>query len=213
MVANRIEKRAEEVGNFFERYKRLFSNSSDDQNEASVPPSVDLSPVLAFFVRFFNIEILEEDLGGDINAQIFYVGGFHPKFPDAQFVIILDKRLTLAQKNSSIGHEIGHILLHLFYEMNGTEGIWRKIAEKTVLKPDPELKNAIFSDMSSLAIFMGEELEADSFSRAILMPKREYLDSIAQYGRLRDKEYQALAERFNVPQRHVMERGRELGVL
>ncbi len=108
-----------------------------------------------------------------------------------EFRIVVDESVHRNRQNFSIAHELGHLFLHLGYFLDDDK--WRE----SKLKLASHYRKGYGPD----------ELEANEFAAAFLMPKDEYLSKI--YDGL---EIEQIAEYFGVSVEAAINRGRFLNV-
>jgi Zn-dependent peptidase ImmA (M78 family) len=113
------------------------------------------------------------------------------------FLITLTNDKKRARHNFSIAHELGHLFLHMGY----------------IVAPEKWQKTETYEDsIRARHGFTEEELEANEFSGALLMPRDEFI-SIAQKYR-KDGLYQLnkIGEHFDTSSQAVKTRGQWLNV-
>ena len=134
-------------------------------------------------------ELLEEDLGEEIDAKIEKSGD--------SFKIIVNRNKPNTRNNFSIAHELGHLFLHMGYLIN------------------PERWNNVNTYTDSVYYRFGhdiEELEANEFSAAFLMPEAKYRHEVKKFTRDGLCDIPNVAKRFGVSEDAAINRGRWLRI-
>ena len=136
-------------------------------------------------------KVIGRDLPEEIDAQI-------EKSGDAFKIIVNNKKTNTRRKNFSIAHEFGHLFIHMGYLIN--PGKWESVS--------------IYTD--SVYYRFGhdeEELEANEFAAAFLMPEKKYREKIKE---LTDKkglcDISKVADHFGVSREAALNRGRWLDI-
>lgn len=135
-------------------------------------------------------EIIEEDLPKEIDARI-------EKSGDA-FRIIVNRNKSNTRNNFSIAHELGHLFLHMGYIFNPDR--WNKVERYT---------DSVYHRFGHDA----EELEANEFAAAFLMPKGKYRQVVKEFTEEGLCDLPKVARRFGVSEEAALNRGRWLGIL
>ena len=113
------------------------------------------------------------------------------------FVICISEARPINRKRFSIAHELGHLFLHMGYLIRPE--IWEK---------EDEYKDSVYYRYG----YNKEELEANEFAGAFLMPKKEFKVIAKQYLNNSYYDLEAIAKKFNVSTEAVKIRGRQLGM-
>jgi Zn-dependent peptidase ImmA (M78 family) len=142
-----------------------------DAQITTVP--VDLDRI----AQYLGVPIRREFLNGDISGFLYR--------KDEQAAIVVNRRQNLPRQRFTIAHEIGHYLLH---DKHGEIHVDRAFALKFRRGSMP-----VGSDP--------EEIQANAFAAALLMPKdllKADLLSYERCGVIDDTTIQTLAERYGV---------------
>lgn len=151
--------------------------------------------------RNFNIEELVGKLGGRIEECKLPTGvvaqiATCPETSD--FIIkISDDHSVVARKRFSIAHELGHLFLHMdFLDEN---------------KWEENVRNNTMYNRSGISVGR-EELEANAFAAAFLMPRKEFLECVKENTSLSECDINKIAKEFDVSYQSAYYRGINLGV-
>lgn len=147
-----------------------------------------------------NIEEVVSSLGGALQKSdnAFLLDGKISKcseFSEIKFLIEINQNLSMNRKNFTIAHEIGHLFLHMGYEINPQK--WDSI------KPTTTYQRSGHSE---------EEVEANEFAASLLMPE----EAIRNYVEIREDsaiDIKELAKYFNVSVSSAVVRCRVLGLI
>jgi Zn-dependent peptidase ImmA (M78 family) len=134
-------------------------------------------------------EVIGEDLGEEIDAKIEKSGD--------SFRIIFNRNRPNTRNNFSIAHELGHLFLHMGYLIN------------------PERWNSVSTYTDSVYYRFGhdiEELEANEFAAAFLMPEAAYRHEVNKSTKNGLCDISELAKRFGVSEEAAINRGRWLRI-
>lgn len=142
-----------------------------------------------FVAKALGGKIVENGLPEKIDAKIERAG--------ESFKIIVNKNKPAPRNRFSIAHEFGHLFLHMGFLIN----------------PDKWNNVSIYTDSVYYRFGHGqEELEANEFAAAFLMPEKEYSNAFKKY--TDDNDYldiAQLADHFGVSKEAALNRGRWLG--
>lgn len=146
-------------------------------------------------------EALVKKLGGKIE---FFDPGEHDAealitVKDGQFKILLERDSYIQRQNFSIGHELGHLFLHMNYSKDKNNKIKSNKEKKFV---DITMKRLGYSEL---------EFEAHEFSGALLMPKSAFKSLVQENSKGGIVDVTPIAKHFNVSLEAVKYRGRWLG--
>ena len=140
-------------------------------------------------------------LGGEIvevdNIDEFSVGSIAKE--GSSFKIYIPKGQVETRKNFTIAHELGHLFLHMGY-LSLDRAKWDAQANKLYYR---QLQGAS-SD---------EEIEANEFAAAFLMPENEYLQKLQENTVGNIVRTGVIAQYFNVSVEAASSRGKWLGYL
>lgn len=112
-----------------------------------------------------------------------------------RFIINVSPFQTEERRKFTIAHELGHLFLHMGYQIN--EELWRQPESETYYRLGDSLK----------------EYQANEFAAALLMPKSEYKKIMDQYTRGTIVETGKIADYFKVSVSAASNRGKFLGYL
>lgn len=149
---------------------------------------------------------LAENLGGDVVKNDTTVIDASVKKHGAEgFIINLNPekyRSDDAQERFTVAHELGHLFLHMGFLIN--KKLWESINEETYMA---------YKSEASPKHKTREELEADVFAFAFLMPKKEFKQQISR-NRSDDDDtvnINNIAKHFEVSPKMVLTRAKRLG--
>lgn len=134
-------------------------------------------------------ELIELDLPEQVDAKI-------EKSGDA-FRIIVNRAKPDTRNNFSIAHELGHLFLHMGYLIN------------------PEKWDEVNVYTDSVYYRFGhdiEELEANEFAAAFLMPEAKYRQVVKEFTIDGLCDISKVAKRFGVSEEAALNRGRWLRI-
>lgn len=134
-------------------------------------------------------KLIEVDLPEQVDAKI-------EKSGDA-FRIIVNRAKPDTRNNFSIAHELGHLFLHMGYLINPEK--WDEVNVYT-----DSVYYRFGHDM--------EELEANEFAAAFLMPKVTYRQVVDECTKNGSCDIAKVAKRFEVSTEAALNRGRWLGI-
>lgn len=145
-------------------------------------------------------EVAKKDLGG----EVFETKTELPEEIDAKidkkgdsFRITINVNNLNTRNNFSIAHELGHLFLHMGYLVNPER--WKSINKYT---------DSVYYRFG----IEEEELEANEFAAAFLMPEKEYHQSVKDFTKNGWCKIADVASRFNVSKEAALNRGRWLGI-
>ncbi len=172
------------------KYKKMqkWINNSKNKHELKFPYDLEN------FVRSLNGEIQNNE---NLEAGVY---GSIEKISDKKFKISINPLVFSAQERTfTIAHEIGHLILHMGYDIDPKK--WENIDS---YKDSPYYRFG----------YSQEEDEADEFARNFLMPESEVQNFIQE---MSNRSGQVLvsdvAEKFSVPNKQVLIRVKELGII
>ena len=145
------------------------------------------------------IEKIPEILGG----KIHYVDGaiegkmeaMIKKDGEDSFTILIDKTKSELRQRFSIAHELGHLFLHMGYIINPK--LWEEVVD---------YKDSVYYRFG----YSKEELEANEFAGAFLMPESEFIHIAQQNLNQGYYNIAKIAEHFNVSIKAAKVRGNQL---
>lgn len=131
----------------------------------------------------------ETDLPEEIDAKIDKEG--------ESFKITINANRPNTRNNFSIAHELGHLFLHMGYLVNPER--WKSVNK--------------YTDSVYYRFGHGEEeLEANEFAAAFLMPENKYKKAVKEFTKNGFCQILELAKYFDVSQEAALNRGRWLGI-
>lgn len=113
------------------------------------------------------------------------------------FVIYISKSKPPKRKRFSIAHELGHLFLHMGYLIRPE--IWEK---------EDEYKDSVYYRYG----YNKEELEANEFAGAFLMPEQEFRKIAKQHLEHGYYDLEAISDYFDVSTEAARIRGRQIGM-
>lgn len=134
-------------------------------------------------------EVIEADLPEELDARIEKAG-------DA-FKIVFNSNKPDTRNNFSIAHELGHLFLHLGYLINPEK--WKSVNTYT---------DSVYHRFGHGE----EELEANEFAAAFLMPEKEYREVVDKNKKNDHIDISKVAKHFGVSVEAALNRGRWLGI-
>lgn len=165
--------------------EKIQSLAEKIHEELNLDIPVDLQAV----TRQLRGELIEVPLDNQIDAKIEKVG--------ETFKIFVNQDKPKPRNNFSIAHELGHLFLHMGYWVN--PGKWQQVHTYT----------------DSVYYRFGhdrEELEANEFAAAFLMPRVKYRQVVNESSQNGLCDIAKVAERFGVSEEAALNRGRWLKI-
>lgn len=143
----------------------------------------DILTVYEINTPIYDIESVVKKIGGRIcdSTHLSFLTDGTVKKENDSFLITIPASQTSARRNFTIAHELGHLFLHMGYQIN--EELWEKS------------DNLMFNEY----INPEKELEANEFAVAFLMPKEEYIRVAEENSEGNTVFIRKVAEYFNVP--------------
>lgn len=146
-----------------------------------------------------NIENVVEKLGGyvyeDNLKSGFYEGRIRRTEKHHKFEIFIPENQYQERKKFTIAHELGHLFLHMGYEID--DELWANQLDKEYYRRGSS----------------EEELQANEFAAALLMPKHLYKKTMDKYTENGEVNTRKIAEFFGVSELAAANRGKWLGYL
>lgn len=113
------------------------------------------------------------------------------------FIITINANRPNTRINFTIAHELGHLFLHMGYKYDPER--WQRVNK--------------YTDSAYYRFGYGvEELEANEFAAAFLMPEGKYRGVVKKFTENDKCRIADLADFFNVSQEAALNRGRWLGI-
>lgn len=165
--------------------EKIHSLAERIHNELKLDIPVDLQIV----IRKLKGELKEDSYDDLVDAKIEKVG-------DTFKISVNDKKPKL-RNNFSIAHELGHLFLHMGYLINPAK--WQKVQMYT---------DSVYYRFGHDS----EELEANEFAAAFLMPETKYRKVVKEYSKNNLCDISKIAERFGVSEEAALNRGRWLKI-
>ncbi|MGJ4787756.1 ImmA/IrrE family metallo-endopeptidase [Leptospira koniambonensis] len=148
------------------------------------------SPIdLKALIASFGGEYKEEDLPPHFDGKI--------EKKDNSFLITVNSGKPDLRKNFTIAHEIGHLFIHMGYILN--PDLWSRV---------DNYEDSVYYRSG----YTEEELEANQFAAALLMPEEEFLREVRKNTHAGACSISPISEYFKVSDEAVVTRGKWLGV-
>lgn len=162
--------------------------------------AADIIEIYGIIIPILDIEVVVRKLGGkvikDKKAGTFRGGIIRKELDrDYNFSIRIPANLPLSRKNSAIARQLGHLFLHMGYDINAE--LWEN-SDYTVF---PRYGNP------------AADRQVNEFAAAFLMPEDIYQEVIRNNTEGNRVFIRKVAEYFNVSMDDVIYRGRQLGCL
>ncbi|HLP48551.1 MAG TPA: ImmA/IrrE family metallo-endopeptidase [Candidatus Kapabacteria bacterium] len=164
-----------------------FAEKMHDDFELQIP--VDAKTV----AKRFGGRIIETktDLPEEIDAKIDKEG------ETFKITINANAKRPNTRNNFTIAHELGHLFLHMGYKFNPEQ--WENVNK--------------YTDSAYYRFGHGEEeLEANEFAAAFLMPEKKYREVVKDFTEKGICQIVEVAKRFDVSLEAALNRGRWLGI-
>ena len=146
-----------------------------------------------------DLEEFVKNLGGKVTEDNlksgFYDGRITTKNTDYKFEIFIPEDQYPERKKFTIAHELGHLFLHMGYQID--DELWEMQKDKDY-----------YRNGSS-----EEELQANEFAAALLMPEDEYKKIMDKYTDGLCVSTSNIADYFGVSIQAAVNRGKWLGYL
>lgn len=170
--------------------KRQSINKLADQirTRLEIEVPADLDSLVARLAG--KVEIVPSEELNEMEAAVEKTG-------DRAFVIRISDETPAMRRRFSIAHELGHLFLHMGYLVN--PGLWAKT-------------DAYRDSVRYRFGYTEEELEANEFAAALLMPSAEFRRIAELNCALGRYQVQPIAERFKVSTNAAKVRGQWLGL-
>ncbi|WP_122639044.1 ImmA/IrrE family metallo-endopeptidase [Romboutsia sp. Marseille-P6047] len=146
-----------------------------------------------------DLESFVESIGGKVTENNlksgFYDGRITTQNTDYEFEIFIPENQYLERKKFTIAHELGHLFLHMGYQID--DDLWEE-----------QRGRDYYRNGSS-----EEELQANEFAAALLMPRDEYKKIMEKYTDGVSVNTAEIARYFGVSIQAAANRGKWLGYL
>ena len=148
-----------------------------------------------------NIEEVVRQMGGKVTEDStlnMYSDGLIRRLDERngeQFEIVVSSYQLPARKNFTIAHELGHLFMHMGYEID--EKLW-----------DSQINSTYYRNGNS-----EQEYQANEFAATLLMPEDEYKRIMDIYTIGNSVDTSKIADYFNVSVEAAANRGKWLGYL
>ncbi len=146
-----------------------------------------------------NIDEVVEKLGGRVEYvprdELDSDGKLLKSFCDVAFIIKVRENQVTSRINFTIAHELGHLFLHMGYQIN--ESLWN---DSTIIEYNRRGNSE-------------KELQANEFAASLLMPKAEYIKIVNENSIGNFVNIGKVADYFGVSVDAASYRGKWLGYL